>query len=53
MLPREASEAFSEGLRPSLLELKDRATARVWRDAEKLFEEKVQLLPEEKRTKEV
>ncbi|PHH87664.1 hypothetical protein CDD83_8574 [Cordyceps sp. RAO-2017] len=46
MLPREASEAFSEGLRESLLQLKDRKTARVWADAEKLFNEKVALLPE-------
>ncbi|PNY27406.1 Saccharopine dehydrogenase [NAD(+), L-lysine-forming] [Tolypocladium capitatum] len=46
MLPREASEAFSEGLRESLLQLKDRATSRVWADAEKLFNEKVALLPE-------
>lgn len=46
MLPREASEAFSQGLRESLLQLKDRKTARVWADAEKLFNEKVALLPE-------
>jgi len=53
MLPREASESFSEGLKESLLQLKDRATARVWADAEKLFNEKVALLPEALRTKEV
>ncbi|PFH60889.1 hypothetical protein XA68_10166 [Ophiocordyceps unilateralis] len=46
MLPREASEAFSEGLRESLLQLKDRKTSRVWADAEKLFREKVAMLPE-------
>ncbi|KAF4508598.1 hypothetical protein G6O67_004955 [Ophiocordyceps sinensis] len=46
MLPREASEAFSEGMRESLLQLKDRKTSRVWADAEKLFNEKVALLPE-------
>jgi hypothetical protein len=34
MLPREASESFSEGLKESLLQLKDRSTARVWADAE-------------------
>ncbi|KAK5995502.1 Lysine--2-oxoglutarate reductase [Cladobotryum mycophilum] len=51
MLPREASESFSEGLRESLLQLKDRKTARVWADAEKLFNEKVALLPEALRTK--
>lgn len=53
MLPREASESFSEGLKESLLQLKDRATARVWADAEKLFNEKVALLPENLRTKEI
>ncbi|KAF5654143.1 ubiquitin thiolesterase [Fusarium sp. NRRL 25303] len=53
MLPREASEAFSEGLKESLLTLKDRETSRVWADAEKLFHEKVSLLPEELRTKSV
>lgn len=46
MLPREASEAFSQGLKESLLQLKDRKTSRVWADAEKLFNEKVALLPE-------
>ncbi|KJZ77287.1 Saccharopine dehydrogenase [Hirsutella minnesotensis 3608] len=45
MLPREASEAFSEGLLESLLQLRDRKTSRVWADAEKLFNEKVALLP--------
>ena len=53
MLPREASEAFSAGLKESLLQLKERHTARVWVDAEKLFNEKVALLPETMRTKEV
>ncbi|PHH76294.1 hypothetical protein CDD82_4056 [Ophiocordyceps australis] len=52
MLPREASEAFSQGLRDSLLQLKDRKTWRVWADAEKLFEEKVSQLPEALRRKE-
>ncbi|KAM0265572.1 hypothetical protein ACHAQJ_000003 [Trichoderma viride] len=53
MLPREASESFSEGLKESLLQLKNRNTARVWVDAETLFNEKVALLPEALRTKEV
>jgi saccharopine dehydrogenase (NAD+, L-lysine forming) len=53
MLPREASEAFSAGLEESLSQLKERHTARVWVDAEKLFHEKVALLPETMRTKEV
>ncbi|KAF2197656.1 Formate/glycerate dehydrogenase catalytic domain-like protein [Delitschia confertaspora ATCC 74209] len=45
-LPREASEAFSNALLPSLLALKDRKSAPVWQGAEKLFEEKVATLPE-------
>ncbi|KAF4121074.1 saccharopine dehydrogenase (NAD+, L-lysine forming) [Geosmithia morbida] len=53
MLPREASESFSDGLKESLLQLNERKTARVWADAEKLFKEKVALLPESLRTKEV
>ena len=46
LLPRESSEMFSEALMPSLLQLKDRASARVWRQAEDLFKEKVATLPE-------
>jgi saccharopine dehydrogenase (NAD+, L-lysine-forming) len=46
LLPREASEAFSQALLPSLLQLKERKTARVWVQAEKLFTEKVMALPE-------
>jgi saccharopine dehydrogenase (NAD+, L-lysine-forming) len=49
MLPREASESFSDGLRESLLQLGDRASARVWADAKKLFDQKVALLPAELR----
>ena len=49
-MPREASEAFSEALLPSLLQLKDRKTARVWKQAEQLFDEKVATLPAELRT---
>lgn len=44
-VPREASEAFSKDLLPSLLQLKDRATTPVWTRAEKLFYEKVATLP--------
>lgn len=40
LLPREASEQFSNDLLPSLLELPRRRTAKVWTDAEKLFYEK-------------
>ncbi|THH32013.1 hypothetical protein EUX98_g2182 [Antrodiella citrinella] len=40
LLPREASEQFSSDLLPSLLELPSRQTARVWTDAQKLFEQK-------------
>jgi hypothetical protein len=45
LLPRESSEQFSAALLPSLLQLKDRSTARVWTDAEALFNEKVATLP--------
>ncbi|CAN6630929.1 saccharopine dehydrogenase [NAD(+), L-lysine-forming] [Trichomonascus vanleenenianus] len=38
LLPREASESFSEALLPSLFQLKDRDTAPVWVRAKKLFE---------------
>lgn len=41
LLPREASEQFSHDLLPSLLELPQRQTARVWTDAEKLFKQKL------------
>ena len=44
-LPRESSEAFSDALLPSMLALKDRATAPVWQGAEKLFNEKTATLP--------
>lgn len=45
LLPREASEFFSADLLPSLLQLKDRDTARVWADAKKLFDHHVARLP--------
>lgn len=48
LLPREASESFSHALLPSLLQLKDRRQARVWKQAEELFDEKVKSLPSEK-----
>lgn len=41
LLPREASEQFSSDLLPSLLELPNRQTARVWTDAQTLFKEKL------------
>lgn len=41
LLPREASEAFSTDLLPSLISLKDRGTTRVWVEAEKIFDSKV------------
>ncbi|KAL4795578.1 hypothetical protein BDV19DRAFT_378781 [Aspergillus venezuelensis] len=40
LLPRESSEMFSQALMPSLLQLKDRENARVWKQAEDLFNEK-------------
>lgn len=45
LLPREASEAFSEALLPSLLQLKDWRLAPVWQGAEDLFKGKVAELP--------
>ncbi|EGN93696.1 hypothetical protein SERLA73DRAFT_189423 [Serpula lacrymans var. lacrymans S7.3] len=41
LLPREASEQFSSDLLPSLLALRQRKTARVWTEAEKLYKEKL------------
>ena len=41
LLPREASEQFSAYLLPSLLELPNRQTARVWMEAEKLYRTKL------------
>ena len=41
LLPREASEAFSTDLLPSLLLLDKREEAPVWKGAEKIFHEKV------------
>ncbi|KAK0807522.1 Saccharopine dehydrogenase [Friedmanniomyces endolithicus] len=46
LLPREASEAFSAALLPSLLQLKDWRNVRVWQQAERLFKEKCATLPE-------
>jgi saccharopine dehydrogenase (NAD+, L-lysine-forming) len=46
LLPREASEAFSADLLPSLLGLKDWQNVRVWAQAQKLFNDKVATLPE-------
>ncbi|KAM0701304.1 hypothetical protein Q7P35_011665 [Cladosporium inversicolor] len=46
LLPREASEAFSADLLPSLLGLKDWENVRVWKQAQKLFNDKVATLPE-------
>ncbi|ROW18321.1 hypothetical protein VPNG_00328 [Cytospora leucostoma] len=45
LLPREASEAFSNDLLPHLLKLDDRRNNPVWAGAEKLFWEKVATLP--------
>lgn len=45
LLPREASEAFSKDLLPSLLQLKDWRNVPVWARAETLFQEKVATLP--------
>ncbi|KAM3414994.1 Saccharopine dehydrogenase [Cercospora zeina] len=45
LLPREASEAFSSALLPSLLQLNDWQNARVWKQADKLFKDKCATLP--------
>ncbi|KAI9892510.1 MAG: Saccharopine dehydrogenase [Vezdaea aestivalis] len=41
LLPREASEAFSQALLPFLLQLKDWKSSPVWQDAEALYKCKV------------
>ncbi|KAL8759733.1 MAG: hypothetical protein Q9199_000539 [Rusavskia elegans] len=48
LLPREASEAFSNALLPSLLELSNAENAPVWQEARKLFEKKLATLPQSK-----
>ena len=45
LLPREASEAFSNDLLPHLLQLKNWRGDPVWARAEKLMQEKVSTLP--------
>lgn len=45
LLPREASEAFSNDLLPHLLKLNDWQNDPVWAGAQKLFKEKVATLP--------
>ncbi|KAM5439322.1 Saccharopine dehydrogenase [Microsporum ferrugineum] len=47
LLPAESSDAFSNDLLPSMLEIQNRASHPVWRRAEKLFREKVATLPAE------
>lgn len=47
LLPREASEFFSRDLVPSLLELPNRETSKVWCKAKKLFDDKCKLLQRE------
>jgi len=48
LLPREASESFSNGLLPSLLTLRNRHKEGVWVRAEQLFNEKAAELPSQK-----
>lgn len=45
LLPREASEAFSTQLLPSMMQLSDWKNARVWKQANDLFDQKVATLP--------
>lgn len=47
LLPREASDTFSNDLLPYLLTLKDWRSDPVWANAEKLYKEKVATLPAE------
>ena len=53
LLPREASEAFSNDLLPYLRELSNRESNQVWTDAKKLFQQKVSSLPTEKQQREL
>ena len=50
LLPREASEAFSEALLPYLKQLKDWRNAEVWQDAEKLYQSKVEEMLQSRNT---
>ncbi len=45
LLPREASDTFSNDLLPYLLNLKDWRSDPVWEGADKLYKEKVATLP--------
>ncbi|OAL69256.1 hypothetical protein A7D00_6718 [Trichophyton violaceum] len=47
LLPAESSDAFSNDLLPSMLEIPNRASHPVWQRAEKLFRQKVATLPAE------
>ena len=47
LLPREASEAFSNQLLPHLRELPERKTNPVWAGAKQLFDKKVATLPDD------
>lgn len=44
LLPRESSESFSAALLPSLMELPQRDTSRVWKEAKALFQHHVSRL---------
>ncbi|CAG8772924.1 4666_t:CDS:2, partial [Cetraspora pellucida] len=44
LLPKESSEQFTNDLLPSLLELSNRDTAKVWVDVEMLFRQKASLI---------
>ncbi|KAJ9632498.1 Saccharopine dehydrogenase [Taxawa tesnikishii (nom. ined.)] len=52
LMPREASEAFSNALLPHLLKLQERHSTSVWIGAERLFNEKVATLPAEMQKRE-
>ena len=45
LVPREASEKFVEDLLPTLLELPNRERSEVWKEAERIYWDKVATLP--------
>ncbi|MCJ1309911.1 Saccharopine dehydrogenase [Agyrium rufum] len=53
LMPRESSNAFSNDLLPYLMELKNRDTNPVWKQAEDLFHKMVSTLPDGMGNKEV
>ncbi|WEW61341.1 Saccharopine dehydrogenase [Emydomyces testavorans] len=50
LIPREASDAAARALLPAFKQLKNRKDARVWREVENLYFEKLKTLPEDANT---